>query len=193
MIIPLKICIAGFFSLTILEGSAALAQLETKRNATELNNEGVCALKKHEWPESIQKFNAALKEDPNFQLARQNLAVAHNNLALQLAVKKNSLESALKEFHQAIYLDPDNKTTIGNFNYVLVRLGRKPNNFLDRTKLGDEARTNGDLSGAVVEYLAALKLKNDHQIHKKLRDVYRLLDEKDKAAGEYAAAYRDEK
>ena len=50
----------------------------------ELNNDGVRALNSGNVQLATQKFEQALKLDPTYQLARENLAIAHNNSGLQL-------------------------------------------------------------------------------------------------------------
>ena len=77
-------------------------------------------------------------------------------------------------------------------NGVIFLLGKNPKNVTHRITLGDQAKAHDDLAGAVVEYRAALRLKNDRETHKKLGDLYRQLDDKEKAVAEYAAAYRDD-
>jgi lipoprotein NlpI len=154
-----------------------------------LNNQGVVALKKENWHGAFDKFEDALKIDPSYAVARENLAIAHSNYALSLRTK-NSVDS-LKHFHQAGYLEPKNAFFSTELRAMIKLMGKNPDSFRDRVALGDQAKTDGDTVGAVVEYGAALKLKEDRQIHKKLGDEYRLLDDKNKAAAEYAAAYKD--
>jgi len=63
---------------------------------------------------------------------------------------------------------------------VIRELGKNPENFEDRVKLGDEARNCSDLRGALVEYRAALKLKDDNETYEKAGAVYKLPDDSDK-------------
>jgi tetratricopeptide (TPR) repeat protein len=189
---------------------ASAADEETSAEVIRLNNEGVAAQNKtyrwknhrivgasskltgSEYKAVIEKFEAALKLDPNYSLARENLAAAHNNFGLYLASHEHKPTAALRELHQAVYIDPNNQTTIADLSGLIkYSLRLNPGSFAVRIKLGDQSKSSDDLAGAVVEYCAALKLKNDPQTHKKLGDAYRLLDEKDKAVAEYAAAYRD--
>ncbi|HEY9678501.1 MAG TPA: tetratricopeptide repeat protein [Drouetiella sp.] len=152
-----------------------------------LNNDGVKALNTSNFQLAITKFEAALKLDPNYKLARDNLAIAHNNYGLQL---RNDPPAALKQFHQALYLNQSNSTTMQNVDGIIRMMGLDPRNFNDRVKLGDQARLAADFVGAIIEYSAACKLKDDPKIHIKLGDVYRVRDEQDKAIQEYQAAAR---
>src|SRR6185437_3930872 len=139
-----------------------------------LNNDGVKALNSSNYQLAIQKFEAALKLDPNYKLARDNLAIAHNNYGLQL---RNTPAEALKQFHQALYLNMSNATTMQNVDGIIKMMGKDPHSFADRVALGDQARLAADFVGAIIEYSAALKLKDDAKIHVKLGDVYRVRDE----------------
>jgi hypothetical protein len=75
-------------------------------------------------------------------------------------------------------------------NGVIELLGKNPRSFEDRLALADDCVNKNELNGAVVEYRAALKLKDDATTHKKLADVYHRLNEKEKAAAEYGLAAR---
>jgi len=147
-----------------------------------LNNEGVKALQANNFPEAVKAFQKALSIDPNYQLARDNLAIAHNNFGLQL---KSNPKAALKEFHQALYLNPSNATTQGNVEGIIKMMGKNPRSFADRVALANDARHSGDFIGAIIEFLEALKIKDDPKIHMNLGEVYRVLDQNDKAINEF--------
>jgi len=179
---------------------------EDSRDAITLNNEGVVALNgimtiihgrnctknltDKEWSAIFDKFEAALNADPSYDLARENLAIAHSNFGLDLA-KKRRFNDALKQLELALYLDPRNPTTTSNMDGLLRTMGKHANSFRDRVDLGNKARDEKNWTGAAAEYIAALKLKNDRNVHKQLGDMYRLLGNKDKAVSEFAAAYKD--
>jgi tetratricopeptide (TPR) repeat protein len=156
-------------------------------DVTVLNHEGVVALKKNEWQRSFQKFKAALKIDPQYEDARQNLAIAHNNYALHLAAFEGKVPEALREFHQALYIQPD-PTIVANLNGLLKKIGKDPNNFADRMALGEQAVSKGEFVGAVIEYSAALEIQDDPNVHQKLGKAYELLNEHKRAKAEYEAA-----
>jgi tetratricopeptide (TPR) repeat protein len=164
-----------------------LAQEKAADKAIQLNNDGVRALTSYDFPLAMKKFEQSLKEDPNFQLARQNLAIAYNNEGLQ---GRGDLCAALKLFHMASFIDSDNITTEQNMNGVIAMMGKDPKKFGVRLELGDDCLKNDELKGAVVEYSAALKIEDNAATHKKLGDVYQLLNENAKASEEFAAAAR---
>lgn len=157
----------------------------TSSRVIELNNAGVRALNQQNFTEAIRQFEAALKLDSSYELARKNLAIAYNNYGLQL--QKNPMQ-ALKQFHKALVLDPSNQTTQQNVSGIIRFLNRDPNKFEDRVDLGDQSRKSGDFTGAVVEYQAALKIKNDAKIWEKLGDVFRVENKLDKAANAYRSS-----
>jgi len=96
--------VAEIIFLSFTATSTKCGERHDRVKAVELNDEGVRALKKEEWQLSFDKFQAALKEDPDLQIARGNLGIAHNNLGLQLATKEKKFAESLKEFHQAFFL-----------------------------------------------------------------------------------------
>jgi tetratricopeptide (TPR) repeat protein len=150
-----------------------------------LNNDGVKALNSGNTQLAIQKFQQALQLDPNYKLARDNLAIAHNNYGLQL---RGNPKEALKEFHQALYLNPDNSTTLSNVEGIIRMMGKNPRSFADRVGLGEDSRHSSDFVGAIIEFSEALKIKDDPKLHVELGDIYRVRDEADKAINQYKLA-----
>ena len=75
---------------------------QTPREAVELNNEAVTAMNGKNWQVAIDKLTAALRIEPTYSLARENLATAHYYYGLGL---KSSSKEALKQFHLAVLLD----------------------------------------------------------------------------------------
>jgi tetratricopeptide (TPR) repeat protein len=150
----------------------------------ELNNEGVKALNNKDWDVGLEKFEAALKVDPGYTLAHDNITVTHVLHGQQLR-DEHKLADALKEFHLAA--DRHNHW-YQEVSETIRQMGKDPSSFEERVKLAEKANATGDHIGAVVEYRAALELKNDSQIHKRLGDEYQFLNSPEKAAAEYGAA-----
>jgi tetratricopeptide (TPR) repeat protein len=150
-----------------------------------LNNEGVEALNGGNFRQAIAKFEAALKLDPSYQKARENLAVAHNNYGLQL---RNTPKEALKQFHMALYLNRSSATTMQNVDGIIRMMGKNPVLFSDRIVLGNDARLAGDFVGALIEYAEACKIKDDASLHVKMGDILRVREDNDRAITEYQLA-----
>ncbi len=140
--------------------------------AVVLNNEGIAALNKGDWSLAIDKLTAAVVVNPKYLLARENLAVVHNNYGLYL--RNRNKREAFKQFHEAVYL-MQGPVNLANLRGMTRVIGKNPDSSIDHVQLGDKARAEGDLVSGVVEYRAALKLKDDPQVRKKLEEVNRLL------------------
>lgn len=140
----------------------------TDAEAVSLNNEGVKSLHQNETETAIYKFKLALKKSPGYKLALENLAVAYNNTGI--AEQKDERKS-LRDFHMAAWFDPRNATTLENTKSVIKSLKKNPASFEDRVQLADDALKDGDFAGAIVEYRAALEIKEDAQIRKKMAEV----------------------
>jgi tetratricopeptide (TPR) repeat protein len=178
----LAFTIAAFSFALLPSDSPALAQ-GANQQAARLNNEGVKALNAGDFDTAIRNFQEALKVEPSYSYARDNLAVAYNNKALKLPS-----EQAIKYFHLALATSPKNATTSQNLDEVIKSLGKDPNSFKDREELGKQCRLNQDFDGAIVEFQAALRIKNDGKLHAALGDVLRVRDRVDEAVQEYRAA-----
>lgn len=143
----------------------AYSRMDGGVSHVELNNEGVKALNKCDFEIAIQKLNASLRMYPSYKIGIQNLAIAHNNLGLSM---QESPKEAIKQFHKAVYLDPDNQISVLNLDGVVNRLGRDPADFEHRVELGDYAKSVGDECGAIVEYRAALKIRENAEVRSQL-------------------------
>lgn len=166
------------FVVIVLSCLASLGQVEASSHKVDecikLNNEGVKAILRKEWQTALDDFEAALKIDPNYSLAKDNIAATHGQHAIQLRLEKK-LAEAIVELHRAAYVNSYWDTEL---RQTIRMIGKNPTSFSDRAALADEASGNGDYVGAVVEYRAALALKEDALVRKKLNDTERLLEEK---------------
>ncbi len=134
-----------------------------------LNNRAVVAINDNNYEGAIKELEEALKIDPTYQQARTNLAIAYNNYGLQL---KNKPEEAIKIFHKAYALDPSNDKTKVNLDTIIQYMGKNPKVFKDRLDLGNRAVSQGDMSGARIEFEAALAIKPDPIVQQKLQLVF---------------------
>ncbi len=133
-----------------------------------LNNNGVKHLNRGDYPSAIKCFHDALELDSQYKLARDNLAITYNNYALSL---RQSPTKSLAQFHSALYLNPSNPTTQQNLEAMIRIMHFNPQSFEDRIKLGDQAKTEGDFLGALVEYKTASELKPSPAITEKIVDA----------------------
>ncbi len=159
-----KAALAGTLFLSILLATPAYSA-KGREESTRLNNEGVTALKSNDFETAIQKFKDALNTTNGYSLAKENMAIAYNNYGIKESEKP---EKCLKLFHMAAWLQPENKTTVENIDQTVKKLGKDPKSFVDRIVLADKAQTEGDFAGAIVEYKAALSLRDDADAKKKL-------------------------
>lgn len=162
--------IAAVFRMPAFFGQCVLPSLGTPSHTdtANLNNEGVSAMTKGDFELAISKLEAARKADPHYELAVRNLAIAHNNYGLRLQ-KLPAL--ALKHFHQAVFLEPTNGTSLSNMEQVIRLMGKRADSFTDRVRLGDDALAENDPVGASVEYQAALNIHDDPGVRQKLEVV----------------------
>lgn len=58
-----------------------------------MNNAGVELMTSKAYAQAIEKFEAALKLDPNYDLAKENLSRAYNNYAIELSTKGKETEA----------------------------------------------------------------------------------------------------
>jgi TonB family protein len=134
-----------------------------------LNNDGVHCLNVNDYRGAVTNFVKALALNPDYKLARDNLAIAYNTLAGQ---HRKMPKEALRHYHQAMFLNPANDTLRLNVAANIRILGKDPNSFLDRVSLGDQEFSLGNFVGAAVEYKAALDLHENPAVRSKLTDAF---------------------
>lgn len=181
--------IVGLASALLLSSTINLSPASSFDQAAlvQLNNEAVQAINQKNYQLAIEKLEQAMKIDPNYKKARENLAIAYNNYGL---VFQNNPPEAIKYFHRAAMLDPNNPTTIGNLGGIIQKMGKNPRDFATRVAMGKACQAAADFPGAIVEFREAVKLKDDATIHERLGDILRVRGEDDNAVAEYQAASR---
>lgn len=133
-----------------------------------VNDDGVRALDAGEYTKAIHLFKSALAIDNNFELARDNLSIAYNNVAIKSADKPGV---ALDSLHKALFLDPDNELTTKNLAGILKRMGKDANSYDDRLALALDAEKHGKAISALVEYRAAVKLQPNPTVLAKVSEL----------------------
>lgn len=79
--------------LSNASSSAAAAALGPRNQAIMVNNEAVRLMANKNYVEAIKRLEAGVKLDESYQTIKENLAVAHFNLALQLVQEKKWTEA----------------------------------------------------------------------------------------------------
>ncbi len=126
-----------------------------------LSNEGVDLLNVTKIDEAINKFEAALKINPNFVDAVYNLGVAYG--------EKNQPDNALKYFERALELYPQDSQAAVNVGYWNAKLGR--------------------YSEAIKAYQMALKIDPNYlKAHLNIAETFASGRQRDKAKVHYLAA-----
>ncbi|MFN8656537.1 MAG: hypothetical protein U0105_09380 [Candidatus Obscuribacterales bacterium] len=148
-----------------------------RAKAIRLNNEGVIALNSGQYQLALQKFQEGLDADRTYGLVRTNLAIAHNNLGLQM--QKTPIEASI-QMRESLFYAPQNATTQGNYNTILQMCGINPKSFNQRVELGDIAFQERNYHAAFADYLAAAEIKDDPTLHEKLIATFRKLTPEDK-------------
>ena len=96
-------------------------------------------LNANEYWAAIEKLRMAIAPlDPQqFSAHHPGALRKSNNYGLDL--RRNPKE-ALEQFHRALFIDPENFTTVQNLNGILRMMGKDPDDFDLRVALGDEER-----------------------------------------------------
>ena len=163
--------IVGTVDYKLSQNGLAAIPVPTLSFATEkvaINDDGVRALDSGEYSKAIHLFKSALAIDNNFELARDNLSIAYNNVAIKSADKP---DLALDSLHKALFLDPDNELTKKNLVGILNRMGKDANKYEDRLALAEAAEKHGKAISALVEYRAAVQLRPNPNVLAKISSL----------------------
>jgi TonB family protein len=117
---------------------------QNTKTANALNNEGVKLLKEDQYEKAIKIFLYALDQDPQNTYARENLAIAYNNLALKRP------KDALPLFYRAMYVQKGNASTRQNLLEALKLAGKRAASPADHILLARKCLAAKDFIGASV-------------------------------------------
>lgn len=127
--------------------------------------EGSVAAGNNQFEKAISEFEQALKIDPKQERAREGIAIALNNMAIE---KDTSTEKSIELFRKALFWDPTCDVARRNLDSYLQSVGSDPKSFDARVKLAEQCLKKNDVIGAIVEYTQALVYKADETVKKKL-------------------------
>lgn len=134
-----------------------------------LNNSAVSDINNKKFDAAIKTLNGLIEAQPDYQQAKDNLVIAHNNFALDLAAHKPA--EAIKHFRAALYLEPGQTSIRKNLSSMVRELGMQPNNADDRLIMAEGCLREGDLEGAYVEITEGLRYKNSAVLRKQMQMV----------------------
>jgi tetratricopeptide (TPR) repeat protein len=112
-------------------GGTTIASASGSADKRSVNNEGVELMSSHAYAQAIEKFETALKIDPEYETAKENLSNAYNNYALDL-INNGKEKDAESLMQKAMKLQTSLKsatlklklTTMHNYALVLRKLHR---------------------------------------------------------------------
>ena len=114
---------------------------------------------------AIEYLKDALKADPQFQNARQNLSIAYNNQGNKLPMADRS-----KNYRKALFVWSSNDTARKNLDSHVESDGANPTSYVDRMRLASEFAEKGDYVSATVEAREALRLKKSKDARDKVAE-----------------------
>lgn len=102
------------FNINTIKTENRNIQINSK--AREFFNSGVKYLNNKDYINAVELFKSAIKEDPNYTKAYNNLGVAYRNLGLP--------EKAIEQYHKSLKIDPDNYTAYQLMGVAYLMLGK---------------------------------------------------------------------
>ncbi|MBN1165309.1 MAG: tetratricopeptide repeat protein [Candidatus Krumholzibacteriota bacterium] len=162
-----------------------------------LNNLGVLYFRKGIYGEAIEQFKAALKIDPKFDLARDNLQYLFNETGQE--------DPDVSKWKKEVEEDPQNNEALLRLGVSFQNMGRlekaaeilgevvggNPGNYMARIHLGGVLKAQGLFQQALEHYLCAGdKVGNSAVFHTDLGEIYYNLGRTDEAISELRAAIK---
>ncbi len=152
----------------------AKAEKQRKLSALAANNKAVQLGQAGKFEEAIAAHEQAVQLDPENKQFRINLSAAYCAYG-QKQLAKNNYAAASHLFRQSIATASDNALAGRLLIESLKKAGIDPNSADNRIALGDQLLSQGDVSGAGIEYQAAVQLEESAHTFVKMGDyIYRL-------------------
>lgn len=147
----------------------------TENNHIMHNNYGKVLSGKDQYEKAIEHFTEALRIDPQYFVAQDNLARTLNNLGVALQ-KQKKIDHAIEKWEKALKLKPDLSSAHYNIGLALITKGKydqaikhlnkalqaKPNWHEPYNDLGLAYEGLGEYDLAIKNYNEALRLKPDY-------------------------------
>ena len=128
-------------------------KLEVGGSAFKVYNQGVDLMRARKYAEAQIKFEEAIRDNPNF-------AEAHNNLGFTLRQQgSQNYSKALEHYNRAIQLKPSMAETYEYRGVLLAKMGRKANAEKDLDTL---KKLNPKLAGELEEFLKTGKEEDEY-------------------------------
>jgi TonB family protein len=163
---PSDIDVEFAFDYNVFGGSAMYGPTEAEL----LLQKARQAASKQKYERAVTLYIKALGEATveEQEAVRKSLANAYAMLSTE---NRGNPAKQVSYLHKALYYYPHDEDSRKYLNDALKQLGANPESFQDRVSLGDKAQADGDNIGAVVEYLDALKIKDDPVVHEKIQQI----------------------
>lgn len=168
-----------FFSITYTNLGNVIAQdsgYVPSPSVFNLVSKGMKAHDNRDFSGAISSFKEALSIEPNNELVRENLSVAHNNYGKYLA-ERTDYEKSLQQFRLSLYYKEDNDTARANLDGLLSQRGVKAKDAQARKQIGDRLRASAEFELALVEYRIAQSLSEgkNPEILIAIGDIYYII------------------
>ena len=133
-------------------GSSGQPVVKTESPAVAAYNEGVALMKAKQFARAQEKFDQAVKQDPGF-------AEAHNNLAFCLRKQgSQNFQKSLEHYNRAIALKPNLAAAYEYRGILFVQMGRKA---AAENDLATLRKLNSRLAGDLEAYIKTGKEDED--------------------------------
>jgi TonB family protein len=139
-----------------------------------LNNDAVKALNDSNYELAIKTLITALKLDPSYTIALDNLIISYNFYGVSL---KQKPAQALEQLHIAMLLDLENSVTKQNIDQMLRLMHHHPNDYRERIKIAESCYKQEDYIGAATEYYASWCLHPDLALREKVDATFNQVDD----------------